>query len=92
MFFACGIWCFSLADVSSVGPLSEQSTVCSGEGPTLKTSAKHHIPQAKNIPYQSLLIKPIFIIYNPITCTYTTGLPYMAGLPIDLFLRHGTEF
>ena len=24
MFFACGIWCFSLADVSSVSPSSEQ--------------------------------------------------------------------
>ena len=26
----------------------------------LETSAKHHIPQAKNIPYQPLLIKPIY--------------------------------
>ena len=26
----------------------------------LETSAKHHIPQAKNIPYQPLLIKSIF--------------------------------
>ena len=27
---------------------------------TLETSAKHHIPQAKNISYEPLLIKPIF--------------------------------
>ena len=27
-------------------------TVCSDEGLTLETSAKHHIPQATNIPYQ----------------------------------------
>ena len=35
--------------------------VCSDEGLTLETSARHHIPQAKNIPYQPLLIKPIFL-------------------------------
>ena len=61
MFFACGIWC--LAEVSSVSPLSEQTdlstAVCSNEGLTLETSANHQIPQAKNIPYQPLLIKPI---------------------------------
>ena len=28
------------------------SAVCSDEGQTLETSAKHHIPQATNIPYQ----------------------------------------
>ena len=33
--------------------------VCSDEGQTLETSSKHHIPQATNIPYQPLLIKPI---------------------------------
>ena len=48
MFVACGIWC--LADVSSVSPSSEQKG--SDEGLTLETSAKHHIPQATNIPYQ----------------------------------------
>ena len=32
------------------------------EGLTLETSAKHHIPQATNIPYQPLLIKPIFSV------------------------------
>ena len=36
--------------------------VCSDEGLTLETSAKHHIPQATNIPYQPLLIKPIFSV------------------------------
>ena len=65
MFVACGIWC--LADVSSVSPSSEQTcsveavvcsdeglaAVCSDEGLTLETSAKHHIPQATNIPYQT---------------------------------------
>ena len=53
MFVACGIWC--LADVSNVSPSSEQRDepiVCSDEGLTLETSAKHHIPQATNIPYQ----------------------------------------
>ena len=73
MFVACGIWC--LADVSSVSPSSEQTLelfleqfcsderVCSDEGPTLEPSAKHHIPQATNIvPYQPLLIKPVFSV------------------------------
>ena len=46
MFVACGIWC--LADVWSVSPSSEQSLL--------------HIPQATNIPYQPLLIKPIFSV------------------------------
>ena len=55
MFVACGIWC--LADVSSVSPSSEQ-TVCSDEGLTLETSAKHHIPQATNIPYQPCWSSP----------------------------------
>ena len=54
MFVACGIWC--LADVSSVSPSSEQTeeglTEQTDEGLTLETSAKHHIPQATNIPYQ----------------------------------------
>ena len=55
MFVACGIWC--LADVSSVSPSSEQTDedsirADSDEGLTLETSAKHHIPQATNIPYQ----------------------------------------
>ena len=53
MFVACGIWC--LADVSSVSPSSEQKkkeknsktsfAVCSDEGLTLETSAKHHMPR-----------------------------------------------
>ena len=55
MFVACGIWC--LADVSSVSPSSEQTgltleTSSEQTGLTLETSAKHHIPQATNIPYQ----------------------------------------
>ena len=36
--------------------------VCSDEGLTLEMSAKHHIPQAKNMPYQPLLTKPIFSV------------------------------
>ena len=39
-----------------------KGSVCSDEGLMLETSAKHHIPQAKNILYQPLLIKPIFSI------------------------------
>ena len=39
--------------------------VCPDEGLTLETSAKHHIPQAKNIPYQPLLIKPILTKFQP---------------------------
>ena len=58
MFVAFGIWC--LAKVSSVSPFVGAD--CSDEGLTLKTSAKHHIPQAKNIQYQPLLIKPIFSV------------------------------
>ena len=53
MFFACGIW--RLADVSSVSPSSALT-----KDLTLETSAKNHIRQAKNIPYQPLLIKSIF--------------------------------
>ena len=34
--------------------------VCSDEGLTLETSATPQIPLAKNIPYQPLLIKPVF--------------------------------
>ena len=44
---AHGIWC--LAD-------------CSDEGLELETPAIHHISQATNIPYQPLLIKPIFSV------------------------------
>ena len=39
---------------------------CSDEGLKLGTSATHHIPQAKNIPYQPLLIKPVFCYTRPI--------------------------
>ena len=53
MFVACGIWCLA-------GELN--FPVCSDEGLTLKTSAKHHIPQATNKPYQPLLIKSILSV------------------------------
>ena len=54
------------------------TTISSDEGLTLETSAKHHIPQAKNIPYQPLLIKPIFSVLahaekNPVF--FQTSLP-----------------
>ena len=39
---------------------SHNPSVSSDEGLTLETSATHHIPQAKNIRYQLLLIKPVF--------------------------------
>ena len=38
-------------------------SVCSDEGLMLKTSAKHHIPQATNIPYQPLLINTGMVIF-----------------------------
>ena len=34
---------------------------CSDKGLTLEMSATHQIPQAKNIPYQPLLIKPVHL-------------------------------
>ena len=54
MFVACRIWC--LADACGIW------CFCSDEGLTLETSAKHHIAQATNIPYQPLLIKLIFSV------------------------------
>ena len=36
-----------------------RSRVCSGYGLRMETSATREIPQAKNIPYQPLLIKPV---------------------------------
>ena len=42
------------------------NSACSDEGLTLETSAKHHVPQATNTPYQSLLIKPILFTYKSI--------------------------
>ena len=67
MFVACGIWC--LADVSSVSPSSEQTSgeamtkipVCSDEGLTLETSAKHY-PTGDKHTISTLLIKPIFSV------------------------------
>ena len=58
MFFACGIWRLADADVSA----SVTGAVCSDEGQKFETSADHHIPKAKNIPYQPLLIKPVFSV------------------------------
>ena len=85
IFVACGIWC--LADVSSVSPSSEQ-TVCSDEGLTLETSAKHHILQATNIPYQPLLIKPIFSVlaHGRKTVFFKTSLRVFHVLPRKLWL------
>ena len=41
-----------------------QSSVCSDEGLVLEMSAIRQIPQAKNIPFQPLLIKPYYP-YSP---------------------------
>ena len=38
--------------------------VCSDGGLTLETSAKHHIPQATNIPYQPCWSNP-YLAYSP---------------------------
>ena len=43
-------------------PIISNLNDCSDEGLTFETSAKHHIPQATNIPYQPLLIKPVFSV------------------------------
>ena len=60
-----GIYCLPRALCSEYQTLLENElshvcnvmSVCSDEGLTLaETSATHHIPQAKNIPYQPLLI------------------------------------
>ena len=40
------------------GYCSVKMSVCSDEGLTLETSAKHHIPQATNIPYQPCWSNP----------------------------------
>ena len=42
--------------------VSAAATTTITQGLTHETSAKHHNPQAKNIPYQPLLIKPIFSV------------------------------
>ena len=39
--------------------ITKSMRICSDEGLTLETSATHHIPHAKNILYQPLLIKPV---------------------------------
>ena len=59
MFVSCGIWC--LADVSSVRPSSEQAAPTKGKRSKRQLNTMTiYIPQAKNITYQPLLIKPIF--------------------------------
>ena len=93
IFVNCGIWC--LADVSSVSPSSEQAgelwfEECEDssipqsaptEGLTLETSAKHHIPQATNIPYQPLLIKPIF--YEKATAPEMCAILQLVSTPLN---------
>ena len=87
MFVACGIWC--LADVSSVSPSSEQ-TAPTDEGLTLETSAKHHIPQATNLPYQPLLINQAHIQRTRPhlqTVFFKTSLPAFIKLNIVVALK-----
>ena len=43
---------------------SDNKPSCSDEGLTLETSAKHHIPQATNIPYQPCWSNP-YSAYSP---------------------------
>ena len=51
------------------------------KGLTLETSAKHPIPQTKNIPYQPLLIKPIFsILPHAKKVFFKTSLPVVDNL------------
>ena len=45
--------CFSAwASTLKMGLINKVDMVCSNEGLTPETSAKHHTPQATNIPYQ----------------------------------------
>ena len=66
MFFACGIWCVGAQLTFRVLDLRRSRTVCSDEGLTLEMSATHQIPQAKNIPYQPLLINIKYVENAPI--------------------------
>ena len=53
-----------------------KNSVCSDEGLTFETSAKHHIPQASNIPYPRLLIKPVFsVLTHAEKVFFKTNLP-----------------
>ena len=49
----------------------------------LEMSAKHHIPQATYIPYQPLLIKPIFSVlaHAEKTVFFKTSLPVFTANP-----------
>ena len=73
-----------VANISSISPSSElsrvvASSVCSDKGLTLETSATHHIPQAKNIPYQPLLIKPVLEILLTNRVTAATDLAFISS-------------
>ena len=50
------------------------------EGLTLQTSAKHHIPQATNTPYQPLLIKPGINCRTQLTLTSRVFLKFIEFL------------
>ena len=49
--FVRALWTVDAEQAAERGRRYRES-VCSDEGLTLETSAKHHIPQATNIPYQ----------------------------------------
>ena len=54
--------CFSPVELVATRPTESKGSEYnqnSDKGPTLETSATRQIPQAKNIPYQPLLIKPV---------------------------------
>ena len=57
-------WCFWYQDWNR--------DICSEKGLMLETSALHQTSQAKNIPCQPLLIKPIFSFYSPVQKKFET--------------------
>ena len=65
MFFACGIWC--VAGVSSINLRANARNV---------SCTPHQNPQAKNIPYQPLLLEPAFslLAYAQETVFFKTSL------------------
>ena len=70
-YLACGEKIITLASKNSVklgkkwtSDFRRPSAVCSDEGLTLETSAKHHIPPATNIPYQPCWSNP-YLAYSP---------------------------
>ena len=62
--------------------------VCSDEGLTLEMLAKHHIPQAKNITYQPLLIKPVFSVLAHAETQFFSKLVFQCLLHEELTLVH----